>query len=139
MHINPLGPAETRSVSIAASPAIVLDLVGDARRLPEWAPAFASTVTQDGEDWLIDSAGTQLRLRVVVSRDAGTVDLLRKGDPRHGARMRVVENEAGSELVFTLIFPRGVGEDVVARQMSTVESELRTVRNLCESQTRAVA
>ena len=46
--------------------------------------------------------------------------------------MRVLPNEGGSEFVFTLIFPAGTPEDVVAGQMATVESELRTVRELCE-------
>ena len=138
MHIKPLADAETRSISIAAPPATVLDLLSDPRRLPDWAPAFASTVEQDGHDWFIGSAGAQLRIRVQVSLDHGTVDLLRPEDPSRGARMRVLHNEHGSEFVFTLIFPVGIEKDVIARQMTTVESELRTVRDLCEARTSSV-
>jgi hypothetical protein len=53
--------------------------------------------------------------------------------------MRVVENGEGSEFVFTLIFPPGVDKAAIARQMTTVESELRAVRDLCETRARAVA
>ncbi len=132
MHMKLLGPAETRSISIATPPAVVLDLLGDARRLPDWAPDFASAVEPDGQDWLIDSGGTQFRIRLDYSPEQGTVDLTRPGDPGRGARMRVLPNEDGSEFVFTLIFPAGTPADAVARQMTTVESELRTVRELCE-------
>lgn len=138
MHITSLGHAETRSISIAAPPMTVLDLLSDPRKLPDWAPAFASAAEPDGHHWLIHSGGTQLRIRVQVSVDHGTVDLLRPGDPSRGARMRVLHNENGSELVFTLIFPVGSATDVIARQMTTVESELRTVRGLCEAQSSAV-
>lgn len=139
MRIKALGHAETRSISIAAPPATVIDLLSDPRRLPDWAPAFASAVEPDGQDWLIDPGGARLTIRVQVSLDHGTVDLLRTGDPSRGARMRVLHNEDGSEFVFTLIFPVGTTNDAVAKQMTIVESELRTVRDLCEAQTSAVA
>lgn len=132
MHMKSLGPAETRSISIATPPATVLDLVGDPRRLPDWAPEFASAVEPDGQDWLIDAGGTQLRIRVDHSAEHGIVDLTRPGDPGRGARMRVLPNEEGSEFVFTLIFPAGTPAEAIAAQMGTVESELRTVRELCE-------
>jgi uncharacterized protein YndB with AHSA1/START domain len=133
MHKKSLGHAETRSISIASPPALVLDLLGDARRLPDWAPAFASAVKPDGQDWLIDSGGTQLRIRVQFSPEHGIVDLLPPGDSSSGARMRVLHNGDGSELVFTWIFPAGTPADIIARQMTTVESELCTVRDLVEN------
>lgn len=132
MHTKLLGPAETRSISIAAPPATVLDLLGNARRLPDWAPEFASAVKPDGDDWLIDSGGSELRIHLEFSAKQGTVDLLRPGDPGRGARMRVLPNEGGSEFVFTLIFPAGTPREAIERQMATVETELRTVRDLCE-------
>jgi hypothetical protein len=69
----------------------------------------------------------------VVSLEYGTVDLLRPDDPRRGARIRVLNNEDGSVVVFTLVFPVGVDDEAIARQMATVEAELRTVRDLCEA------
>src|SRR4051794_18876788 len=114
MHTKLLGHAETRSISIATPPALVLDLLSDPRRLPDWAPAFASAVKPDGEDWLVDSGGTQLRIRVQCSPEHGIVDLLRPEDPSLGARMRVLHNEDGSELVFTLIFPARTAAEAIA-------------------------
>jgi hypothetical protein len=134
MQTISLGHAETRSISIAAPPETALELLSDAKRLPDWAPAFARAVEPAGPDWLIDSGGSQLRIHVRVSLEYGTVDLLRPEDPRRGARMRVLNNEDGSVLLFTLVFPIGVDDEAIARQMATVEAELRTVRDLCEAQ-----
>jgi hypothetical protein len=139
MHTKSLGRAETRSISIAAEPDTVLGLVGNPRRLPDWAPAFALAVEPDGQNWLIDSGERRFRIQVRVSLEHGTVDLLRPKDPNRGARIRVLNNEDGSELVFTVLFPVGADEDSITRQMATVEAELRTVRDLCESQPTARA
>jgi Polyketide cyclase / dehydrase and lipid transport len=134
MHTIALGHSETRSISIAAPPETVVEFLGDARRLPDWAPAFAVAVEPAGHDWLIDSGAGHIRVRVRVSVEYGTVDLLRPEDPGRGAHMRVLSNEDGSEFLFTLVFPVGVDDDSIARQMTTVEAELRTVRDLCEAQ-----
>jgi hypothetical protein len=134
-----IGRAETRSISIAAPPQTVLELLGDARRLPDWAPAFALGVEPAGEDWLIDSGAGQIRIRVRFSLEHGTVDLLRRKDPSRGAHMRVLNNEDGSEFLFTLVFPVGADDESIARQMTTVEAELRNVRDLCEAQVRDAA
>jgi uncharacterized protein YndB with AHSA1/START domain len=139
MHTISLGHAETRSIAIAAPPETVLELLSDARRLPDWAPAFARAVEPAGRDWLIDSGAGQLRVRVRVSEEHGTVDLLRPDDPSRGARMRVLSNEDGSEFLFTLIFPAAADEKSIAQQMTTVEAELRTVRDLCEAQFSGIA
>ncbi|MCW2993232.1 MAG: hypothetical protein JWQ18_727 [Conexibacter sp.] len=128
-------PAATRQISIAAPPADVLALVGDPRRLPDWAPAFASGVAPgDGEDrWLIGTGDARFAIEVRVSHELGTVDLLRPDDLTFGARMRVLHNLAGSELVFTIVFPPGVDDAAIAAQMTTIEAELETIRTLVEA------
>jgi hypothetical protein len=124
--------AETRSISIAAPPESVLALVADPRRLPEWAPAFARAVEPDGEHWRVDGGAAPFRIAVRVSHEHGTVDLVRPGDPTVGARTRVVPIHGGSAYLFTIVFPPGVDDEAIAQQMATVETELETVRALCE-------
>lgn len=133
MPTDSIQRAETRAISIAAAPCIVLDLVADPRNLPRWAPKFARAVRRDGEDWLIDQGETEARITVRVSRDAGTVDLLAATDHRRGAFTRVVPNGSGSEYVFTLFFPTDAEEITVSGQMAVVEEELQSVRTLCET------
>jgi uncharacterized protein YndB with AHSA1/START domain len=133
MRIRTTDRAETRGISIAAPPATVLALVGDPRRLPEWAPAFARGVRPDGDDWLIDSGEGEARITVRVSPEHGTVDILDPTDPTRGAFSRVVHNHDGSEYLFTLFFPDGTPEAVISRQMGTVEDELQAVRAICQA------
>jgi hypothetical protein len=128
-----LGPVETRSISIAAPPAAVLAVVGDPYRLPDWAPVFATAVEPDGDAWLIGSGDARFAIAFRVSAEHGTVDLLRPDDESFGARMRVLHNHAGSELVFTLVFPAGVDAEAIGAQMVTVEAELETVRTLVQA------
>lgn len=133
MHTFTTHRSETRTISIAAAPGVVLELVGDARRLPDWAPDFAKAVQEDGDDWLVDTGEGTLPLTVRVAPDYGTVDLLAAANHKLGAFMRVVDNNDGSEFMFTLFFPHDTEESVVAGQMTTVEAELETVRALCEA------
>jgi uncharacterized protein YndB with AHSA1/START domain len=129
MHTN---RSETRTISIQAPPDAVLDLVGDARALPRWAPAFARSVRADGAHWVIASGDGEARIAVRVARAHGTVDIVSAADPQRGAFTRVIPNGGGSEYLFTLCFPGPTGDDAVAAQMAVVEAELRTVRELCE-------
>jgi Polyketide cyclase / dehydrase and lipid transport len=127
----------TRSISIDAPPDAVLDLVADPPALPRWAPAFARAVRPAGGDqWLVDKGGRELRIRVRVARELGTVDFLAADAPpgvEIGVFTRVVRNAGGSELVLTRFFPDSMSEIEVAEQKAVVAVELQTVRALCES------
>jgi hypothetical protein len=132
MHTNRLKHSETRAVAIAAPPDRVLALVGDARRLPDWAPTFARAVTPDGDSWIIDTGSGDLRISLRTAVEFGTADILLSDDPLEGVFARVVPNGSGSEFLFTMLFPDGTDPAAIDAQMTTVEQELRTVRALCE-------
>jgi|GEM_PF-5170761 len=133
MQTNTPLAAATRTISIAATPDDVLSFIADPHNLPRWAPDFAQAVQPAGEDWLIDQGEQQARISVRVSREAGTVDLLRAADRTRGAFTRVIPNGTGSEYIFTLFFDSNVDDAAIARQMTIVETELETVRTLCQA------
>jgi hypothetical protein len=134
MHTISTARAETRSIAIAAPPAAVLAVVGDARRLPEWAPGFAQGVTRDGDYWRIDTGAGDVVVDVVVSDVFGTVDLVRPADPTGaGARLRALGSGGGTELLFTILFPPEAPEAAVTAQMEVVEGELEAVRDLAQA------
>jgi hypothetical protein len=126
MRIN---RSETRSISIQATPDAVLDIVGDPRTLPRWAPNFATSVRAEDGHWVVND---ELHIDLRVDRVLGTVDILRVEHLPAGAYSRVVPNGDGSEYLFTLFFGDAAGEDDVAKQMAVVEEELLAVRALCE-------
>jgi Polyketide cyclase / dehydrase and lipid transport len=124
--------SETRSISIAAEPHAVLAFLADPRQLPVWAPNFAESVRQDGGELVVSSGEDEIRIRMRVSHEHGTVDLLAAKDPRIGAFSRVIPNGGGSEYLFTLLFADGTPRADIDRQMSIVEEELQAVRAHCE-------
>lgn len=127
--------AETRSIAIAAPPEAVLAVVGDARRLPEWAPDFAHAVRANGDtdSWIVDNGEAEFPIRLRVAAELGTVDILGPGDRPRGAFARVLPNGDGAEFLFTLVFPAGTDDAAVDAQMATVERELVAVRVLSEA------
>ena len=116
----------TQTISIDATPDTVLDLIGDPLQLPRWAPGFARAVRADGEGWIVDNGGTEIRRHIPVSREHGTVDFLSGPGAAHGLFTRVVANGEGSQLVFTFITP-----DAEA-QRAMISRELERVKALCE-------
>jgi hypothetical protein len=122
--------AETRSISIEATPAAVFAFVADPYNLPRWAPGFASEIRPDGERWTVTSGSTELTIAIESSEKHGTVDMLGGPDRNVGAFSRVLPNAGGSEYLFTLFFPGGTPEDAITAQMEVVEEELRTIREI---------
>jgi uncharacterized protein YndB with AHSA1/START domain len=119
----------TETISIDAPPEIVLDLVGDPRNLPRWAPGFASAVRADGDGWIVTSRDGEVRRHIPVSREHGTVDYLAAPDARRGLFTRVVPNGDGSQLTFTFVLADGVDPDAIRE---ILRGELEAVRRLCE-------
>jgi hypothetical protein len=132
MPTNLLKHAYSRSISIAAAPADVLDFLADPHNLPRWAPAFARSVSERDGQLMVDTGQGELPISVSVSRERGTVDVLSAAEPRVGAFSRVLPNGDGSEYLFTLFFAPDADDSAVEAQMAVVDQELQAVRALCE-------
>jgi hypothetical protein len=124
-----LSNSVTQTISIDAPSETVLDLVGDPRNLPRWAPGFASAVREDGDGWIVTTSQGEIRRHISVSREHGTVDYLAAPGATRGLFTRVVPNGDGSQLTFTFVLADGV--DPVATEAILV-SELEAVKRLCE-------
>ncbi|MEV6832346.1 SRPBCC family protein [Amycolatopsis sp. NPDC051102] len=129
-----LARAETRTISIAASPARVVEYLGDPRHLPEWAPGFASAVDHDHDDvWQVRTEAGPRRVAVRVAAAHGVVDVVSADAPTVGLFTRAVPNQTGAELIFSLFFPEDTDPAAVDAQMAVVGEELRAVRERVES------
>ena len=127
------GRGETRTISVAASPARVVDYLSDPRRLPEWAPNFATAVDHDHDDvWRVHTSAGPRRIAVRVAAEHGVVDVVSADAPHLGLFTRAVPNLTGAELIFSLFFPAGTDSSAIEAQMAVVEEELRTVRDHVE-------
>jgi hypothetical protein len=127
--------SDTQSISIDAPREAVLALVTDPTAFPRWASGFARAVRVDGPDWLVETGEGEVRLRVRVSREHGTVDYLVAAalpDVEIGAFSRVVPNGRGCDYMFTRFFPDAMGDTEIDDERAIVSVELQTVRALCE-------
>jgi hypothetical protein len=128
------GRAETRTITLTATPESVVAYLADARHLPDWAPGFAETIEHDHDDvWRIPGEGGPRRVRVKVAKDHGVVDFVSADAPNLGLFARVVPNLAGAELIFSLFFPEATEPAAVDAQMAVVDQELKTVRERVEA------
>jgi hypothetical protein len=116
----------TQSISIAAAPQAVLDILGEPLQLPTWAPGFSKSVRRDGDQWLVDVGEREITRHIPVSREFGTVDFVAKPGAAHGLFTRVVGNGDGSELTFVFV---GDGSD---EQRAILAGELAALKELCE-------
>ena len=113
----------------------VLALVTDPTAFPRWASGLARAVRGDGPDWLVETDEGEVRLRVRISPEHGTVDYLVAAalpDTEIGAFSRVVPNGRGCDYIFTRFFTDGISATELAEERAVVAVELQTVRALCE-------
>ncbi len=127
------GRAETRTISVAAPPERVVEYLADPRRLPEWAPGFATAVEHDHDDiWRVHTEAGPQRVAVRVAAVHGVVDVVSADAPHLGLFTRAVPNLTGAELIFSLFFPEDTEPSAVDAQMAVVGEELRAVRERVE-------
>ena len=126
--------SNTQTITIDAPRADVLAFLADASNLPRWAPNFAAAVRPDGDGWIVEQGGSEVRLRLEVSLELGTVDLhVTPPDGRTRTVFgRVLSNAAGAEFLFTMFHSDSRTDADIARQNAEVEEELRRVKALCE-------
>jgi len=99
---NQAGRTETQSIESDAAVAAVIALLADPARIPQWAPAFADSVSGNTRSgWQATKDGRDFALRVAVNRDAGTVDYLRQVAPGRegGAHIRAVPRPGGGTVI----------------------------------------
>ncbi len=97
---------ETQSIESDAAVATVVGLLADPMHIPQWAPAFADSISGDtASGWRAVKDGRVFSLRVAVNQDSGTVDYLRQVAPGRegGAYVRVTPRPRhGSVIAMTL-------------------------------------
>jgi hypothetical protein len=131
--------AETRPLALSDQPlrkcprvyASCVRLLEDPSRIPAWAPAFADVVTGDTKSgWRATKSGQDFALRVVVVRDAGTVDYLREIAPGQegGAYTRVIPRPGNGGVVIMTVPLAPDGEP--AAVAATLRDELTALVSL---------
>jgi hypothetical protein len=123
------------SVSIARPPSAVYEFTVNGANLPRWASGLGESVQDAGQEWLAEGPLGRIRIRFAALNELGVLDhdvVLPSGETVHNP-MRVVPNEAGSELTFSLFRLPGVSAQQFATDADWVERDLKRLKALLEA------
>lgn len=127
-------PARHLSQTIQADAAAVAAFAGDPRNLPRWAAGLSSGIRRDGERWVTDSPMGLVEVAFVGPVEAGVLDhdvTLPDGTVVHNP-LRVLRNDDGSEVVFTLYQRPGMTDAELAADAELIRADLAALRGILE-------
>lgn len=130
-----MNPSVTLSISIARPPSAVAAFVADPRNLPQWAGGLCRSVRLLGDAWRIDTGHGEVGLRFNGPVEHGILDhvVTLAPDLQVYVPMRVVPNEEGSEVMFTLFRLPAMTEHRLQQDIALVTADLERLRQVLES------
>ncbi|MFT4298529.1 MAG: SRPBCC family protein [Aeromicrobium sp.] len=128
-------PALHVSQSIEAVPQEVIAFAADPRNLPSWAAGLSTGIRHEEGRWFADSPMGRVQITFTGDTAAGVLDhdvTLPDGTVVHNP-LRVLRNDAGSEVAFTLYRRPGMTEDMLFSDAQMVRDDLARLRTLIEA------
>jgi Polyketide cyclase / dehydrase and lipid transport len=120
----------TASVTIAAAPAAVLDVVADLDQLPRWAVGFARAVERGPDGAVVTTAsGDRLPVAVRADRATGVVDFDIAGV---AAYTRAVAAADETVYTFTMLQPPEMPDAAFDAQIGALDRELVVLKSIVE-------
>ncbi len=126
--------AHNISISIERDSAAVYDFASRPETFPRWASGLATSIEAEGDHWVAATSEGPVQVRFTPRNEYGILDhhVTMPGGVDVYVPMRVVENGAGSEVIFTLFRTSGMSDETLARDISWVENDLQTLKTLLE-------
>lgn len=132
---NKISDARHLSVSIHRSAREVYDFVCVPENFPMWATGLGQSLKKAGGDWIAETPQGSVKVRFAERNGFGVLD--HWVIPRSGAEihlpMRVIANDKGSELIFTLFRQPGMSDEEYARDAEWVMRDLKALKKLLEA------
>lgn len=133
-------PSQTVAVSIACSPARAYEFVRDPRNLPQWANGLCLSVrpaTEEdaaGADWIAETPHGPVGLSFVERNDFGVLDHYVSPSPgmQIYVPLRVLHNQEGCEVVFTLFRQPGMTDQHFASDAAMVRRDLEALKQILQ-------
>lgn len=119
-------PARHISCFIDSKPAEVCAFLADHRNLPKWAAGLSAGVSEENGVVFSDSPMGKVQVRFAAGAEHGIFDhdvTLPDGKTFHNP-MRVLKNDGGSEVVFTLYRLPGVSDGAYEEDAATIVRDL---------------
>lgn len=123
------------SVSIKRSPSDVYTFACNPENLPKWAAGLSDSITNVNGDWIASSPMGTVQVRFAEHNSFGVLDhdVIVESGARFYNPMRVVPNDDGSELTFTLFRQPGVSNEKFAEDAAWIERDLKKLKSILET------
>jgi hypothetical protein len=128
--------ADTQAITVPVSAEEAFAFLAEPENLPRWAVGFARGIRREGDEWIVQTAQGEMRVRVLADAAHGTIDFHMSVAPglETVAYSRVVPNDAGAEYVFTQFQLPGMADEVFAAQRAALAEELALLPILFRAQ-----
>lgn len=123
------------SVHIDRSMQEVYAFASQPANLPKWAPGLGSSVVQEGGDWFVETSEGRVRVRFAPDNPFGVLDhdvLTPSGEAVH-VPLRVLSDDGGSEVVFTLRRAPGMTDEDFERDAALIRGDLDLLKEVMEA------
>jgi hypothetical protein len=127
-------PVQHVSQSVDASLDEVVAIAGDPEQLPRWAAGLSSGIRNEGGRWITDSPMGTVEVRFVGPVQLGILDhdvTLPDGTMVHNP-LRVLRNDRGSEIVFTIYQRPGMTDEQFEGDARLVAQDLVRLKALVD-------
>ncbi len=132
--VTPMLLSRTVSISIARSAADVYAFLAEPTEFPRWSE-FITRMQPDGEDWIATTSAGTCRIRFVPRNAFGIVDhtVIVAPGVEVFVPFRVVENQGGSEVLFTVFRQPAQDDRAFEADVGMVLTDLRNLKRVLEA------
>lgn len=128
---------ESRHIAqaIQRTPADVVAFAGDPANLPRWAGGLSSGIRNEDGRWFTDSPMGVVEVRFAGGGEFGVLDhdvIFPDGTLAHNP-LRVLHNDNGAEVVFTLYRRPNVADEEYEHDAALVAADLTRLREIVEA------
>ena len=112
----------------------VYEFVSNPENLPQWAAGLSGSIKNINGDWIAESPMGRVSIKFAERNKFGILDhdvTLPSGAKVHNP-MRVLPNNDGSELIFTLYHRPDMSERMFAEDAKAVARDLEKLKSLLE-------
>ncbi len=122
------------SVSVDRPPNEVYAFASNPANFPQWATGLGGSLRNVNGEWIADAPMGKVKIRFAEKNAFGILDhdvTLETGEKVY-IPMRVIANNKGSEIIFTLLRQPEMSDEKFAEDAKWVEKDLRKLKGLLE-------
>lgn len=126
--------AQHISVSIQRSPEQVYQFIVNPENLPKWAAGLSGSIKKVAGEWIAESPMGKVKIQFAEPNPFGVLDhdvTLPSGDVFHNP-MRVLKNQNGSEVVFSLYRYPNMTDQKFTEDQAAVTADLMKLKSILE-------